>query len=186
LIPDPGNPLDFNRYGYARYNPLKYTDPTGHYVDDGCQIVGCEMPKDPLLLPDDDPQSSVFDTDLGGNNELESRHGGDELTPTQIAGKVGTTLLVEVAIVMPAELVLITGSIAAPELGPAGILLELVLVPTEIVVADFGISLLINTNKSVKRGHSVDFEWTLIPKIVSTLPESIQENLHDLIPGVVP
>jgi len=30
LIPDPSNPLDFNRYGYARYNPLKYTDPSGH------------------------------------------------------------------------------------------------------------------------------------------------------------
>jgi len=30
VIPDLYNPLDLNRYGYARYNPLKYTDPTGH------------------------------------------------------------------------------------------------------------------------------------------------------------
>ena len=33
LIPDPSNPLDFNRYGYARYNPLKYTDPSGHCAE---------------------------------------------------------------------------------------------------------------------------------------------------------
>ncbi len=33
LIPDPYNTLDWNRYGYARYNALKYTDPTGHSVE---------------------------------------------------------------------------------------------------------------------------------------------------------
>jgi RHS repeat-associated protein len=30
LVPDAGNPLDYHRYGYTRFNPLKYTDPTGH------------------------------------------------------------------------------------------------------------------------------------------------------------
>jgi len=33
IIPDPYNPLDWNRYSYARYNPVKYTDPTGHWPD---------------------------------------------------------------------------------------------------------------------------------------------------------
>ena len=33
LIPDLYNPLDWNRYSYTRYNPLKYTDPSGHAVD---------------------------------------------------------------------------------------------------------------------------------------------------------
>jgi hypothetical protein len=30
IIPNLYNPLDWNRYSYARYNPLKYTDPSGH------------------------------------------------------------------------------------------------------------------------------------------------------------
>jgi hypothetical protein len=30
LISNPNNPLDWNRYLYARANPLKYTDPSGH------------------------------------------------------------------------------------------------------------------------------------------------------------
>jgi len=33
LIPDPYNPLDWNRYQYSRANPLKYTDPTGHWPE---------------------------------------------------------------------------------------------------------------------------------------------------------
>jgi hypothetical protein len=30
IIPDPYNSQDWNRYAYARNNPLKYTDPNGH------------------------------------------------------------------------------------------------------------------------------------------------------------
>lgn len=32
IIPDPYNPLDWNRYAYVRYNPVNNTDPTGHRV----------------------------------------------------------------------------------------------------------------------------------------------------------
>jgi len=35
LIPNLYNSADWNRYGYARYNPLKYTDPSGHCAVDG-------------------------------------------------------------------------------------------------------------------------------------------------------
>ena len=40
VIPNPGNPLDTNRYSYVRNNPLKYTDPSGHicYRVDGKQL----------------------------------------------------------------------------------------------------------------------------------------------------
>jgi hypothetical protein len=30
IVPDPYNPQDWNRYSYARNNPLRYTDPSGH------------------------------------------------------------------------------------------------------------------------------------------------------------
>lgn len=32
ITPNPANPQDFNRYSYVRNSPLKYTDPTGHWV----------------------------------------------------------------------------------------------------------------------------------------------------------
>jgi RHS repeat-associated protein len=36
IVPDPGNPLDLDRYAYVRNNPMKYIDPTGHF----CVMVG--------------------------------------------------------------------------------------------------------------------------------------------------
>ena len=30
LVPDPGQLLDYNCYAYARANPMRYNDPTGH------------------------------------------------------------------------------------------------------------------------------------------------------------
>lgn len=34
VVPDPYNALDWNRYAYTRYNPVRYNDPSGHYSDD--------------------------------------------------------------------------------------------------------------------------------------------------------
>ena len=41
IIPDPGNPADWDRYSYVRNNPLKYNDPSGHAVNDDSQGSGC-------------------------------------------------------------------------------------------------------------------------------------------------
>jgi RHS repeat-associated protein len=31
IVPEPGRPIDLNRYAYVRNNPLNYADPTGHW-----------------------------------------------------------------------------------------------------------------------------------------------------------
>jgi RHS repeat-associated protein len=41
MVPEAGNPQQFNRYAYARNNPLKYVDPSGHKADEGCNTLGC-------------------------------------------------------------------------------------------------------------------------------------------------
>jgi hypothetical protein len=33
LVPDPTDPQDLNRYSYAKNNPMRYNDPTGHCAD---------------------------------------------------------------------------------------------------------------------------------------------------------
>jgi RHS repeat-associated protein len=40
LVPDPTNVWDYNRFAYARLNPLKYNDPTGHEPKQPCCITG--------------------------------------------------------------------------------------------------------------------------------------------------
>jgi pimeloyl-ACP methyl ester carboxylesterase len=39
LVPDPTNVMDYNRYAYARGNPLKYNDPTGHGPCPACPTI---------------------------------------------------------------------------------------------------------------------------------------------------
>ncbi len=34
LVPNPANPQSLNRYAYTLNNPLRYTDPSGHYTQD--------------------------------------------------------------------------------------------------------------------------------------------------------
>ncbi|MDH7475811.1 MAG: RHS repeat-associated core domain-containing protein, partial [Anaerolineae bacterium] len=44
VVPEPGNPQDLNRYAYVRNNPLRYTDPSGHWIFE-------ETPNDPYFIP---------------------------------------------------------------------------------------------------------------------------------------
>jgi len=51
IVPEAGNPQDFNRYAYVRNNPLNYRDPSGHAPDPGMGTIWDERP------PDEDPSS---------------------------------------------------------------------------------------------------------------------------------
>ncbi|HMS23086.1 MAG TPA: RHS repeat-associated core domain-containing protein, partial [Candidatus Levybacteria bacterium] len=42
IIQDVYNPQSLNRYSYVLNNPLKYTDPSGHIIEDAC-IVECSL-----------------------------------------------------------------------------------------------------------------------------------------------
>ena len=43
IVPNLANPQDLNRYAYVRNNPLKYTDPSGHWLDTVIDIVSISM-----------------------------------------------------------------------------------------------------------------------------------------------
>lgn len=41
MVPNPGNPMDWDRYAYVRNNPVNYTDPSGHMVAPDTRENGC-------------------------------------------------------------------------------------------------------------------------------------------------
>ncbi|WP_148705259.1 RHS repeat-associated core domain-containing protein [Methanosarcina siciliae] len=43
MLPDPYNPQALNRYSYALNNPVKYTDPSGHYVETAIDLAFLAM-----------------------------------------------------------------------------------------------------------------------------------------------
>ncbi|ETA66626.1 RHS repeat-associated core domain [Methanolobus tindarius DSM 2278] len=43
MLPDPYNPQALNRYSYTLNNPVKYTDPSGHYVESAIDIAFIAM-----------------------------------------------------------------------------------------------------------------------------------------------
>ncbi len=43
IVPDPGNPLAYDRYSYVLNNPLRYTDPSGKFAEEDIPLLcpGC-------------------------------------------------------------------------------------------------------------------------------------------------
>lgn len=55
FVPGPGDPQQFNRFTYARNNPLRYRDSTGHWLETAWDIANIlwdihEVRRDPSLL----------------------------------------------------------------------------------------------------------------------------------------
>ena len=180
LIPEQSQGVQaWDRYAYTNNNPVKYTDPTGHRncEEDG---YGCsvDIASNTTL--------TVSTTTLGSATSEQQGSAYYELSNAQKVGKVITTIFIEVAVVAPVEITLVSLSLAAPEIGGVGAALEFALIPADIAVADFGLSLAINTADSVSSGHDIDFKWTLIPAIVNELPQPVQNFFYDVIPSVIP
>ncbi len=74
ILPNPTNPQSYNRYTYVYNNPIRYNDPTGHYVPaEVCAMGGANIPHC------NSKTGSYFYTGL--NSDLEStdwedRYGG--------------------------------------------------------------------------------------------------------------
>jgi hypothetical protein len=67
IVPEPGQPQDFNRYSYVQNNPLRYIDPSGHRI---CEGLDCEEPEVPAGWPPSlstpTPDTSVAEALVGG------------------------------------------------------------------------------------------------------------------------
>jgi len=55
VVPEPGNPQALNRYAYVYNNPVRYTDPSGHWLETAWDIANIawdiyEVRRDPSLL----------------------------------------------------------------------------------------------------------------------------------------
>ncbi len=55
IVPEPGNPQSLNRYAYVTNNPLRYTDPSGHWLETVWDIANIlwdiyEVRREPSLV----------------------------------------------------------------------------------------------------------------------------------------
>ena len=80
IVPAAGNALDYHRYAYTRFNPVKYTDPTGHYsTDELMQHFGVDSFEALTALFGED---SPYAGNSGWYDILRAAQDGDRITAT--------------------------------------------------------------------------------------------------------
>ena len=102
LIPQPGNLLAWDRYGYAYNNPVIYNDPSGHCVD-GLTTIPCLMAL--IAVTGFFGGAAIYEFNVSGNSWWESK---DDTIATVNAGIEGTLVTVgmaltagQIALIMP-------------------------------------------------------------------------------------
>ena len=68
IVPSYANPQNLNRFSYVLNNPLRYTDPTGHMVDDGNDSGGGKCDSKCLVNLNKDKNKPKKKKDNGGND----------------------------------------------------------------------------------------------------------------------
>jgi RHS repeat-associated protein len=80
VVPEPGNALDYHRYAYVRFNPLKYTDPSGHYsVEELMQHFGVDSFEALMALFG---EGGPYAGNSGWYDILRAAQDGDRITAT--------------------------------------------------------------------------------------------------------
>jgi hypothetical protein len=161
----------WNRYAYVNDSPTNHVDPSGHACED---------------LPQGSREACINARERLDSPATSDPLPDEELTTVQKIGKGLTFTAVMVFIVAPTELALIDISIAAASSGPVGSVVDVLLLPVEITIADFAVSFGIKTYKEIESGQNVEFEWTILPALASDLPNPIQEELHKMLPRIFP
>lgn len=59
IVPGYANPQNLNRFSYVRNNPMRYTDPTGHWVDEGCACENSGGTTTPIVVVAGRPSRST-------------------------------------------------------------------------------------------------------------------------------
>lgn len=72
------NPQSWNRFGYVQNNPIRFTDPTGHWREEGC-FENCSLPRrspqPPINPPDNDDDNNASGGGSSGAGGIEEELG---------------------------------------------------------------------------------------------------------------
>ena len=90
IVPAAGNALDYHRYAYTRFNPVRYTDPTGHYsIDELKEHFGVSSFDDLMRLFDEGGAYAGLD---GWYDILRAAQDGDTISASNpLAGGYSLT-----------------------------------------------------------------------------------------------
>jgi RHS repeat-associated protein len=181
-----GGAQGYDRYAYVSNNPIKLSDPSGHKcVGDAAECLNDDGSKGSGFTGGDTKPNPNLgcgvsnQPDCGGKK---AKNNDTELTTVDKIG-IGITAIMVDGIVVLFEGGLFISQLALLELGPLGVVIDLVILPFEFALGDFGVSFQLMVVEEVDTGRTVDFKWTFIPSLFSDLPTGVQKSILSDIPA---